>query len=81
MLPRSLLLGRGYIGYVAVRWTGNFYLGIAAACVGVGILGMPQSVRCFGAWRADAAPDVDDLWDCYFVSGCGAADLQRYPSV
>jgi len=36
----AFYLAGGYIGYVAVRWTGNFYVGIAAACVGVGILGM-----------------------------------------
>jgi len=47
----AFYLAGGYIGYVAVRWTGNFYLGIAAACVGVGIIGMATERTLLRAWR------------------------------
>ena len=30
----------GYIGYVIVRYTGNFYLALCGACVGIGFFGM-----------------------------------------
>ena len=36
----SFYLVGGYIGYVIVRYTGNFYLAILAACVGIALIGM-----------------------------------------
>jgi branched-chain amino acid transport system permease protein len=36
----AFYLAGGYIGYVVNHQTGNFFLGIAAACLGVALLGM-----------------------------------------
>jgi branched-chain amino acid transport system permease protein len=36
----SFYLVGGYIGYVIVRYTGNFYLALSGACIGIALIGM-----------------------------------------
>ena len=67
----------GYIGYVIVRQTGNFYLALLVACLGVALLGMViERLLLRGLEGQTLRQMLMTFGIADFDSGCAPADLQ-----